>query len=105
MSGLALRPHLLRFGRRLRLRDGWTWAQHTLWTACLAAVCVQLIGRALPIAGLWGWTLAPLVVWLLVVSGMTLFRPVALGQTGSSTRAGGAKTCSSQLCTYSTWSN
>jgi hypothetical protein len=67
---------LRRFGRRLRLRDGWSLAQHSLWMAGLAAALMQLAGRVWPIANLWLWTVAPLALWLLAVIGIALVRPL-----------------------------
>ena len=73
-----LGPYLVRFGRRLRLRDGWLLAQRSLWVACLAAALVQLAGRAWPLERLWLWTLAPLAAWSLIVAGISLLRPLPL---------------------------
>jgi len=67
---------LRRFGRRLRLRDGWSLAQHSLWMAGLAAALMQLAGRVWPIADLWLWTVAPLALWSLAVIGIALVRPL-----------------------------
>lgn len=75
-QSLSLPSLLIRFGRRLRLRDGWLLAQRSLWTACLAAVLIQLAGRIWPVDRLWLWTLAPLVAWLLAVLGLSLLRPL-----------------------------
>ncbi len=71
----ALQPHLTRCGRRLRLRDGWLWAQRWLWVACLAAVLIRLAGRIWPLDWLWLWTLTPLAAWLIAVLGLTLVWP------------------------------
>jgi hypothetical protein len=72
-----LARYLARFRRRLRLRDGWLLAQRTLWMACLAGALIQLAGRLWPVEHLWLWTLAPLVVWALMVMGASLFNPLS----------------------------
>jgi hypothetical protein len=67
-----LRPYLARFGRRLRLRDGWLLALRTVWIACLAGVLIQIAGRAQPLERLWLWTLAPVIGWALIVLAISL---------------------------------
>ena len=76
----TLRPYLLRFGRRLRVRDGWLFAQRSLWVACAAAVMVQVTGRIWPIEPLLLWTVIPLVAWSLVVASALLLRPGLLSR-------------------------
>jgi hypothetical protein len=69
-----LHPYLARFGRRLRLRDGWLLAQGWLWLAWLGAALIQLAGRFWPVERLWSWTLTPLIAWPLVVVGISRLR-------------------------------
>lgn len=63
-------------GRRLRLRDGHQLATRTLWLPLLAAALIQLLGRLIPLPGHdWlAWT--PLILWLLLVPGYGLLRPL-----------------------------
>jgi hypothetical protein len=76
LSGFTV--YLERFARRLRLRDGWILAQHTLIPACLLALWIQLAGRLWPIEHLWAWTAAPLGGWLALVPTISLVRPLPL---------------------------
>ena len=69
--------HLRRFGRRLRLRDGWLLAQRTFWMAALAGVLIQIAGRVFPIEKLGLWTLLPFLVWLIFVIAYSLLKPVS----------------------------
>jgi len=73
-----LELHLARFGRRLRLRDGWLLGLRTLWIACLAGVLIQIAGRIQPLERPWLWTLVPLVAWALIVLGISLFSSLPL---------------------------
>lgn len=73
--------YLKRFGRRLRLRDGWRLAQKTLWLALLAVSLVLAAGRLWPIPYLAPIALAVLGIWLLGVVGIALFRPAYPLQT------------------------
>ena len=75
-QALDLRPHLARLGRRLRLRDGWLLAQRSLWVPCALALLAQLLGRLWPVPDLWLWTLIPPLVWLPLVTGIALLRPM-----------------------------
>jgi len=70
-----LKSYLVRFCRRMRLRNGWELAQRSLWIAALLALLIQLAGRFLPIERLWLWTLAPFLAWFLVVVGIAIFQP------------------------------
>jgi len=72
----TLYPYLARFGRRLRVRDGWLTAQRTLWIACLGALVMQLTGRVWPIPSLSLWTLLPPAGWLLAVLLFSALRPL-----------------------------
>ncbi len=72
--------HLRRFGRRLRLRDGWLLAQRTIWIAALAGVLIQVTGRIFPIEKLSRWTLLPFLIWLIFVVFYPLFKPQSLMQ-------------------------
>jgi hypothetical protein len=63
-----------RLGRRLRLRDGWLFAQRSLWLAGLAAMLIQLAGRLWPVERLWLWSVLPLALWLLAVFGFSSLR-------------------------------
>jgi hypothetical protein len=74
--GGELRSHLVRFGRRLRWRDGWLLAQRWLWLACAAGALIQLAGRLWPVERLWLWALAPLVAWLLIIIALSLLKPL-----------------------------
>jgi hypothetical protein len=76
----GLESHLRRFGRRLRLRDGWLLAQRTFWIAALAGVLIQIAGRVFPIEKLWFWTSLPFLVWLLLVIAYSLLKPRSLMQ-------------------------
>jgi hypothetical protein len=71
-----LQPYLARFGRRLRLRDGWLLGLRTLWMACLAGALIQIAGRVWPLERLWLWTLTPLVAWALMVLAILLLDPL-----------------------------
>ena len=73
-----LQPYLARFGRRLRLRDGWLLGLRTLWVACLVGLLIQIAGRVQPLENFWLWTMVPLVVWALMVLGISLFNPLPL---------------------------
>ncbi|GAB4530677.1 MAG: hypothetical protein Kow0063_09020 [Anaerolineae bacterium] len=79
-SGSELRQHLDRFRHRLRLRDAWLLAQRTLWLACLAGVAMHLAGRVWPVERLWLWSLAPLLIWALLVAVILLFYPMPAGR-------------------------
>jgi hypothetical protein len=70
-----LHPFLDRFGRRLRLRDGWLLAQRSLWMPILAALLIAVAGRLWPIPYLWLWMLVPAPFWLGIVLGVALLRP------------------------------
>lgn len=73
-----LEPYLVRFGQRLRLLDGWNFAQGSAWMACLGVLLGLLAGRVWPLAQPWLWVLLPLLVWLLVVLGWSLLRPLPM---------------------------
>jgi hypothetical protein len=77
---IELESHLRRFGRRLRLRDGWLLAQRTFWVAALVGLSVQLTGRVFAIEKLGLWTLLPFLVWLLSVSAYSMLKPRSLMQ-------------------------
>jgi hypothetical protein len=62
--------------RRLRLRDGWLFAQRSLWGAVLAAAVIQLAGRMLPIENLLLLTAAPLALWVFLVLAFTFLQPM-----------------------------
>jgi hypothetical protein len=73
-----LRAFVARFGRRLRLRDGWLLAQRSLWLAALAAGLVQVVGRIWPLAHLWLWSLVPFGAWFLAAAAISLLWPLPL---------------------------
>ncbi len=72
-----LRRKLSPLGLRLRLGDTLLFASATFWIATLAALGVLIAGRLTPIANLLMWAAVPLVVWLLVVLGYVLLRPLS----------------------------
>lgn len=76
-----LSAYLVRFRRRLRLRDGWQVAQRSLWMAAFASLLIQLAGRLFPIAGLGLWSLAPFALWLVFIFGYAIFQPMSLMRT------------------------
>lgn len=69
--------HISRFRRRLRLQDGWRFAQRSLWVPAVAALVIQLTGRLFPIESLDFWSLLPFPAWLLVLLAWSLFRPLS----------------------------
>jgi len=73
-----LHSHLVRFARRLRLRDGWRLAQRTFWIAGVAALLAQTAGHFWPLVRLGLWTFLPFLVWLLAVICIALFRPLPM---------------------------
>jgi uncharacterized coiled-coil DUF342 family protein len=73
---VELENFLKQLGRRLRLRDGWLFAQRSLWAAALMAVLIQVGGRLFPIENLLWWTAVPLAAWLILVMVITLFQPM-----------------------------
>jgi hypothetical protein len=75
-----LESHLRRFGRRLRLRDGWLLAQRSFWMAALAGLLIQVAGRIFPIITLGFWTSLPFVLWLILVILYALLRQASLMQ-------------------------
>src|SRR5690606_1199115 len=76
----SLDPYLIRFKRRLRLRDGWLLAQRTLWISLAAVAAVLLAGRIWPVERLTLWAFLPPVIWLLAVIAYSLLRPMPLIQ-------------------------
>jgi septal ring factor EnvC (AmiA/AmiB activator) len=73
-----LKYYLVQFGRRMRIRNGWSLAQSLLWLACSISLLTQILGRFVPLEGLWMWTLAPYAIWLLGVVGFSILRPISL---------------------------
>lgn len=71
-----LLTHLARLRARLRLRDGWLLAQRTLWLPLLAALLLVLAGRLWPLDIARAWLAAPFGLWLLVVAGWSILRPL-----------------------------
>ncbi|MDY7040737.1 MAG: hypothetical protein SVX38_07730, partial [Chloroflexota bacterium] len=71
-----LRGHLVRLGRRLRLRDGLLTASRTVWWVVLAVALVQLLARLTPLEEAWLWSLVPPALWVVVVLGHALLRPM-----------------------------
>lgn len=67
-----LRPMAL----RLRLRDTLWFASSTLWLAAVLSLAAQLAGRLHPIPGLLWISLAPLALWILIVIGYLMVRPL-----------------------------
>jgi septal ring factor EnvC (AmiA/AmiB activator) len=76
-----MNSYLVRFRRRLRLRDGWLLAQRSLWIPALVSLLVQLAGRLFPIAGLWLLTLLPFGFWLVIIIGYAQFAPMTIMHT------------------------
>ncbi|RPJ41239.1 MAG: hypothetical protein EHM21_13445, partial [Chloroflexi bacterium] len=68
-------PYLAHIRWRLRLRDGLLLAQRTLWLAGAAALLVLLAGRIWPIEQPWKWALVPVLAWLVMTVGYSLFHP------------------------------
>jgi hypothetical protein len=68
--------HLVRFAHRLRLVDGWSLAQRTVWAPLFTCCLIQLSGRFLPVKQLLLWSLLPLLVWVVVIVGYSMIRPV-----------------------------
>jgi hypothetical protein len=61
---------------RLRLRDTLWFASSTLWLAAVLSLAAQLAGRLHPIPGLLWISLAPLALWILIVIGYLMVRPL-----------------------------
>jgi hypothetical protein len=70
-----LNTYLNRFNYRLRLRDGLSLAQKTLWTPLFAILLTQVTGRLFPLENLWNWSLAILSIYLLVLILFATFNP------------------------------
>ncbi|MBE0695311.1 MAG: hypothetical protein IH586_00135, partial [Anaerolineaceae bacterium] len=80
MKKQALIPYLIQIRWRLRLRDGLSMAQDSLWKAVLASLLVILAGRLFPIE-IKERVLAPLVLWLAGNIGYAIFRPLSIQRT------------------------
>ena len=61
---------------RLRLGDTLLLASRTLWVGLVGFALVQIAGRLVPIPNLLLWSLLPPALWLLVVLGYLLVRPL-----------------------------
>jgi hypothetical protein len=72
-----LQPYLKRFAHRIRWRSGWLLAQRSLWFVAATSLLIQVLGRLAPIEQLQLWTALPVVLWLLMVPGFTLIRPLS----------------------------
>ncbi|NJM05412.1 DUF4175 domain-containing protein, partial [Candidatus Gracilibacteria bacterium] len=73
-----VRRQLLPLRRRLRLHDTVLFASRTFWLAAVAFALIAVLGRLTPIASLLMWSLLPLLLWVLVMIGYLLFRPLPL---------------------------
>jgi hypothetical protein len=66
---------------RLRLVDGWSLAQRTLYMPLITACSILTLGRILPIERLLLWSSIPFLLWVVLVIGYSRFKPVAMIQT------------------------
>lgn len=73
-----LRFYLTRFRQRLRLLDGFQLAQRMLWLPALAALIIQLVGRAMPVERLDWWSLSALPIYLAAWAFWSIFRPLPI---------------------------
>lgn len=91
---------LKRFTLRLRLVDGWSLAQRTLWLPLFACSLILLLGRIRPIERLFLWSLFPVFGWVVSVIGFSIFRPVTLLHTARrvDTQLGLYERLSTALC-------
>ncbi|HEX9438965.1 MAG TPA: hypothetical protein VF909_04745, partial [Roseiflexaceae bacterium] len=77
-TGDYLRRRLRPLAMRLRLRDTLLLASRTLWIGAAGFALVQIAGRLLPIPNLLLWSLVPPLLWVLVILGYLLVRPLPL---------------------------
>ena len=77
-TGDYLRRRLRPLATRLRLRDTLLLASRTLWIGAAGFALVQIAGRLLPIPNLLLWSLVPPLLWVLVILGYLLVRPLPL---------------------------
>jgi uncharacterized protein YfkK (UPF0435 family) len=63
---------------KLRINDGLVLASRTLWLALTVCVLVAAVGWLTPIPNLIWWALMPIVLWLMVIIGFIVFRPLPL---------------------------
>ena len=75
---MTLLSHLHRFRRRLRLVDGWRFAQRSLWVAAIISLLIAIAGRLAPVEYLSYWVILPYLVWLLLVIGYAQLRPFSI---------------------------
>src|SRR6266487_516039 len=75
-TGDYLRRRLRPLATRLRLRDTLLLASRTLWIGAAGFALVQIAGRLAPIPNLLLWSLVPPALWLLVILGYLLVRPL-----------------------------
>jgi hypothetical protein len=73
-----LRIYLKRFSLRLRLRDGLSLAQRTLWALALALLTIQVAGRLWPLENVWVLSIAVLLTYTLSVLVFSIIRPQTL---------------------------
>jgi len=64
MIATPLKPFLIQYRKRLRLREGLLKAQRTLWAAIAVSIGVLVFGRVTPIDNLIMWVFIPLISWL-----------------------------------------
>jgi hypothetical protein len=77
-TGDYLRRRLRPLATRLRLRDTLLLASRTLWIGAAGFALVQIAGRLLPIPNLLLWSLVPPLLWILVILGYLIVRPLPL---------------------------
>ncbi len=73
-----VRRHLRPLSIKLRINDGLVLASRTLWLALTVCVLVAAVGWLTPIPNLIWWALVPIALWLMIVIGFILFRPLPL---------------------------
>lgn len=73
-----LKARLTSFRRRLRLVDGWDLIQAGMWLALAGSLAIQLLGRLLPIEGLWAWTASLPLVFFGLTALYHLLKPMSL---------------------------
>ncbi len=72
----VLRRHLRPLSIKLRINDGLVLASRTLWLALTVGALVAAAGWITPIPYLVWWSLTPLVIWLVVMIGFVLLKPL-----------------------------
>ena len=75
-TGEYIQRRLRPMRSRLRLRDTLLAASRTLWIGLAGFALLQLAGRLVPIPRLLLWSIVPPALWLVVVLGYLLLRPL-----------------------------